>query len=486
MLAEAALGVSGSGQAARAETGGAGDFLQVRNMFERAWTGLRDRFSSSVLGTTSTAVPGLQGGLSRPARLTVTAISLALGLVTAVLVGPPPGVLFLFPALMITGLFGGVELGLVALAICITLSLTVLPVLYPAAFIAGATLQTLLALGLRELFRESRRWGVRYRKLLNAISSAVTVSDDRGRIARPHPELGALIGMPWPDYEATGWLNAVHPDDHKLFVPDGDAKDLPMHRAEVRLKDPRTGEWRWHLMRAVPLLGDDGEVEEWISVLTDVQERKIAGEQQAMVIGEARHRLKNLFTIIESLAKSSRPAAKDAAVETFLEKFLGRMRAMSAASDLTLASNYAALQTEDVVRATLAPFFEKDSQRLIMAGPKLELSEGTGGALAMGLNEMATNSIKYGALSVPDGRVSFTWTVTPQDGQRRIEMTWKETGGPSTTRPDKGGYGSRVISFIPSREQNGAVAMEYPADGYVCRISFTQPDKPRVKTLEAE
>src|SRR3569833_1953357 len=103
MLAEAALGASGSGHAARAETGGAGDLLQVRNMFERAWTGLRDRFSSSVLGTTSTAVPGLQGGVALPSRLSGKAFRLALGLIAGVLGGPPPGVLFLFPALMITG-----------------------------------------------------------------------------------------------------------------------------------------------------------------------------------------------------------------------------------------------------------------------------------------------------------------------------------------------------------------------------------------------
>ncbi|MBL7096451.1 MAG: PAS domain-containing protein [Alphaproteobacteria bacterium] len=458
----------------------------MRKTLERSWTSLRDPFSSAVLGTTSSAVPGLQGGLSRPARLAATAVSLGLGLAVAVVVGPPPGVLFLFPALMIAGLFGGVELGLIALAICIALSLTVLPVLHPAPFIAGATLQTLLALGLRELFRESRRWGVRYRKLLSAISSAVTVSDSRGRIERPHPELSALIGMPWPDYEAAGWLNAVHPDDRKLLAPEGPAKDLTMHRAEMRLKDPRTGEWRWHLMRAVPLLDAHGKVEEWVAILTDVHERKLAGEQQALVIGEARHRLKNLITIIESLAKSSRPAVKDQGVETFLGKFLGRLHALSAAGDLALAGNYASMQTEEVVRATLSPFFEKETGRFTIGGPKLELSEATGGALALGLNELATNSIKYGALSEPGGRVAFTWTVTPEAGHRQVEMTWKETGGPPPKKPDGDGFGSRVIGFIPSREQNGSVTMDYPADGYVCRIGFTLPDRPRVKTLEAE
>lgn len=452
-------------------------------MLEHAWTGLRDRFSSSVLGTTSPGVPGLGGGLSRPARLAATGISLGLGLIAAVLIGPPPGVLFLFPALMIAGMFGGVELALLALAVCVALALWVLPVLYPAAFIAAAVLQTLLALVLRELFRESRRWGVRYRRLLSAISSAVTVSDGKGRIERPHPELGRLVGMPWPDYEGTGWMNAVHPDDRGLFAPGG---PVAMHRAEVRLKDPQSGEWRWHLMRAVPLRGENGEIEEWISVLTDIHERRLSGEQQAMVIGEARHRLKNLITIIESLAKSSRPREPDPAVEAFNKRFLGRLHALSAASDLALASNYSVIDTREIVAATLAPFHEVESGRIAFGGPKLELSQGTAGNLALGIHELATNAVKHGSLSVPDGTVSFTWTVTPVDEGHRVELTWKEAGGPPPRKPEKDGYGARVISFIPSRERAGSVTMEYPADGYACRIAFTLPDKARVRTLEAE
>src|SRR6185436_12803212 len=106
----------------------------------------------------------------------------------------------------------------------------------------------------------------------------------------------------------------------------------------------------------------------------------------------------------------------DAAVEAFLEKYLGRLRALTAASDLALASNYSTMQADDVARATLAPFLEKETGRLTIGGPKLELSEAIGGGLAMGLNELATTAIKYGALSVPSGQVTFSWTVTPQAG----------------------------------------------------------------------
>jgi len=452
----------------------------VREIFRQAWTGLRDRFSASVLGTTSRTVPRLDGGLSRPARLLITAISLVLAAIAAGLAGAPWGGLFFFPALMIAGIFGGGALAVLAYALGLIAAARFLsgPELW--LFAAAAAVQTLVALVLRVFFRESRRWGVRYRRLLSSIASAVTVSDDRGRIERPHPDLEKLVGMAWPDYAGTRWLESVHPDDRAKLRPTGPFKDVSVQRAEIRLKDPASGDWRWHLMRAVPLLDENGEVEEWISALTDVHERKLSGEQQDMVVGEARHRLKNLMTIIDSLVKSSRPRNADATVDAFQKKLLGRLHALSAASDLALAGNYGRMNAREVIAATLAPFLETESARLTFDGPDLVLSQATGGSLALGVHELTTNAIKHGALSVPEGRVDFRWSVTPGASIGRVEMVWKESGGPPPKRPERDGYGARVISFIPSREQNGKVAMDYPPDGYVCRITFTMPDAARI------
>jgi two-component sensor histidine kinase len=216
-----------------------------------------------------------------------------------------------------------------------------------------------------------------------------------------------------------------------------------------------------------------------VSTLTDVHERKLSGEQQDIVIGEARHRLKNLMTIIDSLVKSSRPRDADAGIDAYQKKLLGRLHALSAAGDLALAGNYTTINAKEIITATLDPFLGAEPRRLTFDGPDLELSQATGGLLALGVHELTTNAIKHGALSVPEGRVRFTWTVTPIDRARRVEMVWKESGGPPPKNPTKGGYGARVIAFIPSREQNGAVTAEYPADGYECRIAFTLPDAER-------
>jgi two-component sensor histidine kinase len=256
-------------------------------------------------------------------------------------------------------------------------------------------------------------------------------------------------------------------------MPDTPENDGQPRRAEIRLRDPATGDWHWYYLRAVPLYDDKGAVVEWIAALTDIHQNRLAREHQQIVIGEARHRLKNLITIIESLAKSSRPKSEPA-VEEFMRKFSGRLHALSAASDLSLASNYSAIDVEEIVRATLAPFLETESKRLTFGGPKLAVSEATGGGLALGIHELTTNAIKHGALSVPDGTVSFQWHTEDAGADEIVIMEWIERGKAQTSPPAREGYGGRVIKFIPSREKNGKVEIDYLPDGYYCRVSFAR------------
>ena len=110
--------------------------------------------------------------------------------------------------------------------------------------------------------------------------------------------------------------------------------------------------------------------------------------------------------------------------------------------------------------------------RLRFDGPVLELSEQMGGALALAVHELATNALKYGALSVPSGSVTFTWTTTPRDGGTHVVFLWKEDGGPPPSPPVRDGFGHRMIRSVTAREAQGEVSIDHPPDGLVCRIAF--------------
>jgi PAS domain S-box-containing protein len=411
----------------------------------------------------------------------VTALRLQIGLGSS---GVP--LVFFLPAIIVVALIGGWRYGFAALALSIVI---VWFAFIPPPFTFDIPQRTqaitfalwsvvsiplvLVAYALRASLQLLLRSESRYRQLVSVTSDVVWITDGEGNVHHPHPAWTRVTGMEWPSYQYRGWIRAVHEDDRESLRP-VDVDDY--HSVEFRLWDETAGDWRWFRSRAVPLRGPDGGIAEWITAMRDAHVAKLARERQELIIGEARHRLKNLVTIIDALAKNSRrkAMAENVELDAFLKRFLGRLHALGAAADLVLAGQHQSVDLDAMIRATLGPFMEENANRFRIEGPAVQLSEPTGGSLALAVHELATNAIKYGALSEPDGFVAITWTsVAVTDGER-VTIEWKEHGGPTPTAPEKEGFGSRVIKSVPAREKNGDVAIEYQPDGLYCRMAFVQ------------
>jgi len=282
--------------------------------------------------------------------------------------------------------------------------------------------------------------------------------------------------MTWEEYRGHGWIDAIHPDDRDQLPLQGPPNEGTAYRLELRIREGATGEWRWHRLRTLPMRGPDGEIREWIGTLDDIHDGTAEAERREIVVSELRHRLKNLMAIVEALAKYSAPRpGTDAGVDNFLKRFTGRLRALTAASDLVLAGQHGAINADAVIRATLAPFMSDQVPRIFIEGPEILLSEQFGGGLALAVHELATNAIKYGALSVPQGAVSLAWTVEQVPQGERVAFDWKERGGPAPQKPSRDGFGTRMIRAVTARENAGSVSIDYEPDGLRCRISFTHP-----------
>jgi two-component sensor histidine kinase len=126
---------------------------------------------------------------------------------------------------------------------------------------------------------------------------------------------------------------------------------------------------------------------------------------------------------------------------------------------------------------------EEGSRRILTKGPRVALTEQTGSALALAIHELATNAIKYGALSVPEGMVSVEWQRSDLGNAEQISIEWIEAGGPPVTKPDRESFGTRVVRFVAAREKSGNVDLDFREEGLCCRISFLR-EKRRVEAEE--
>ena len=340
----------------------------------------------------------------------------------------------------------------------------IVPILRAMAALGGV--QVICCLLIWRFFIISRRrFAQRIQAVTGGLNDSVFMANESGA------PIAMLVGTGWAPHSAEGWLQTIHPEDRAYWPIAG--ADEPQ-RAEVRLKDAQ-GEWRWHRVRATPVRNSSGQIREWIGTLHDIHDQKLASEHRDLVIEELRHRLKNLVTVIDALAKNSRrPEDLEPGVQAFLQRFLGRLHALGTAGDLVLAGNRVSIEANALVKATLAPFMSENAQRIHVGGPSLMLSEDFGAGLGLAVHELATNALKYGALSTSDGRVSFTWSVTPEGDMQNVAFEWKECGGPTPTPPAKPGFGTRMIKHVAVREKAGRVDIDYLPDGLQCRIAFVR------------
>ena len=222
----------------------------------------------------------------------------------------------------------------------------------------------------------------------------------------------------------------------------------------------------WIQSRAIPLLDADGEIAEWCGMASDVTERRRAEEHRKMLMAELDHRVKNTLAAVQSLAAwTLAPDARHMALR-------GRLAALAHAHNLLAASQWEGAGLAGVVEAALAPY---RGERVALAGPDVRLGPQAAQTLSMALHELATNAAKYGALSSSQGRLEVAWQVAPCADGRRLTLTWQETGGPPVRKPERTGFGSKLIEQGLAYELDGEAELDYRPEGLRCRLAIPLP-----------
>jgi len=188
-----------------------------------------------------------------------------------------------------------------------------------------------------------------------------------------------------------------------------------------------------------------------------------------LVVSEQAHRAKNTFAILNALAVQSAQGASD--VEEFRDRLIERVKALSSAYSLMSAAEPdAPLALAQLVELALAPFRSSYCERLaIIGGPAVRLAPSAAIPLSLCLHELATNAVKYGALSAAGGRVNCDW-VERTPGV--FLLRWRETGGPKVETPSTSGFGSRLIGAALNGVPGGNASLSFAPDGVRCDLAF--------------
>lgn len=223
---------------------------------------------------------------------------------------------------------------------------------------------------------------------------------------------------------------------------------------------------RWVLWRNHGLEFDaDGQLLVAQSSGFDITERKLLEEQRQLLVDELNHRVRNTLTVVQGMARQS--FRLDRVTEEALEVFTARLHALASAHTILSGANWRSAGIEGIARAALAVCGE-DSPRIAAAGPAVELRPSAALAVALILHELATNALKYGALSARAGQVRIAWQVI--DGQ--LHLDWTETDGPPVQTPSRRGFGSRLLESSIRGQLAGTLALDYAPTGLVCRMAF--------------
>ncbi|TXN71998.1 PAS domain-containing protein [Methylobacterium sp. WL6] len=190
-----------------------------------------------------------------------------------------------------------------------------------------------------------------------------------------------------------------------------------------------------------------------------------AEDQQALRNRELSHRLKNTLAMVQAIASQTLRNAPD--FESAKEALAARLIALGKAHDILLTGARESAGIAAVIAGALAIHDDGQAGRLALDGPEIEVGPKAALSLALMMHELATNAAKYGALSVPGGRVAVTWSL---DADAMVRMLWTERGGPKVAPPTRKGFGSRLIERGLAGAVGGAVGLAYEPDGVVCRV----------------
>ena len=263
-----------------------------------------------------------------------------------------------------------------------------------------------------------------------------------------------------------------------VFIPEDIARQAPQREAETALSQGRAANERWHVRKdgsrfwgsglVMPLRDGDRTVG-FVKIMRDQTERRRAEQSQKLLLSELTHRVKNTLALVQALSDQTLRSTPEPAL--FARAFRDRLMALARAHDVLTKEMWDRANITEVIEVSLGAW--RTSGRITADGAEIWLKPQQATTFSLALHELGTNAAKYGALSVPDGRVAIAWS-----GEEEILFTWVERGGPSVAQPTRTGFGSVILNQVLGSSLGGQVLISFPPEGLQLELRFKRPQLP--------
>jgi PAS domain S-box-containing protein len=313
----------------------------------------------------------------------------------------------------------------------------------------------------------------RFRLLATSIPQLVFRTLPGGMRTWGSPQWIEFTGLSLDESLGCGWLDAVHPEDlERTQTAWEEAEALGEYYVEHRIRRGADGEYRWHQTRARPSSADQGGSGDWIGTMTDIHDLRGLKDRQQVLLAELQHRTRNLLAVVQSIA--SQTIHRSDSFQAFGIEFEGRLRALSRVQSLLAQSDHQDIDLRALVEAELVAHGDGaiESGRITIDGSRVALPAVSAQAMGLAVHELATNAVKYGALTQPNGRLAVSWKLESEGSQHRIALEWLESGVvmPDRTAPMRKGYGTELIERALPYQLKARTRLEFGKDGVRCLI----------------
>ena len=316
------------------------------------------------------------------------------------------------------------------------------------------------------------------RRILESSTDCIKVLDTDARLRFMSPgglqvmevdDFGAIEGCDWRDF----WSGPDHEKAREAVTT-----ALAGGSARFQGQTPTMkGRPRWWDVAVTPIINSDGSVDKLLSVSRDITVSKQWEERQRLLIHELNHRVKNTLATVQSIASQTLRNAETTAEAR--EAIEGRLFALSRVHDVLTQENWEGAHLREVVAEAVAPYRNSREDRLHLGGPDVRLPPRMALAMAMALQELATNAVKYGALSNDVGEILIQWMLDRATEPPQLRLRWQESGGPAVKAPQRRGFGTRLIERSLALDLEGDVRIAFEPGGIICTVDAPfVPDGP--------